>query len=73
MLSRLFGPTLTTPALLAATGDDAWLTALLDAEVALAAAEAEVLRMEQQLSAVLGSSEAPLLRALDRLARLDTP
>ncbi|MCF6023015.1 MarR family transcriptional regulator, partial [Xanthomonas perforans] len=39
----------------------------------LAAAEAEVLRMEQQLSAVLGSSEAPLLRALDRLDRLDTP
>nr|WP_172453250.1 MarR family transcriptional regulator [Xanthomonas arboricola] len=37
----------------------------------LSAAEAEVLRMEQQLSAVLGSSEAPLLRALDRLDRLD--
>ncbi|KTF36428.1 MarR family transcriptional regulator, partial [Xanthomonas vesicatoria] len=35
-------------------------------------AEAEVLRMEQQLSAVLGTSEAPLLRALDRLDRLDT-
>ncbi len=38
----------------------------------LSAAEAEVLRMEQQLSVVLGSSEAPLLRALDRLDRLDT-
>ncbi|OAX87272.1 MarR family transcriptional regulator [Xanthomonas nasturtii] len=38
----------------------------------LTAAEAEVLRMEQQLSAMLGSSEAPLLRALDRLDRLDT-
>ncbi|QBN70811.1 MarR family winged helix-turn-helix transcriptional regulator [Xanthomonas oryzae] len=36
----------------------------------LTAAEAEVRRMEQQLSAVLGSSEAPLLRALDRLDRL---
>ncbi|OLI48493.1 MarR family transcriptional regulator, partial [Xanthomonas oryzae pv. oryzae] len=38
----------------------------------LTAAEAEVRRMEQQLSAVLGSSEAPLLRALDRLDRLDS-
>lgn len=38
----------------------------------LAQAEAEVLRMEQQLSVVLGPSEAPLLRALDRLDRLDT-
>ncbi|KAB7769691.1 MarR family winged helix-turn-helix transcriptional regulator [Xanthomonas maliensis] len=39
----------------------------------LAQAEQQVLRMEQQLSAVLGVSEAPLLRALDRLDRLDTP
>lgn len=38
----------------------------------LAQAEAEVLGMEQQLSVVLGPSEAPLLRALDRLDRLDT-
>ncbi|MCC4585749.1 MarR family transcriptional regulator [Xanthomonas melonis] len=34
-------------------------------------AEAQVLRMERQLSAMLGSSEAPLLRALDRLDRLE--
>src|SRR3954469_13190047 len=38
----LFEPILTTDALLLATGDRAWLQALLDGEAALAAAQAEV-------------------------------
>ena len=37
-MSDLFAPTVTTDGLLAATGDRAWLAALLDAEAALAAA-----------------------------------
>lgn len=41
MVSELFGPTVSTDALLAATGDQAWLAALLEAEAALAGAEAE--------------------------------
>jgi 3-carboxy-cis,cis-muconate cycloisomerase len=40
MVSELFGPTVTTDALLAATGDRAWLAALLAVEAAIAAAEA---------------------------------
>lgn len=38
----LFGPLLTTDELLEATGDRAWLAAILDAEAALALAEADV-------------------------------
>src|SRR3954469_25817929 len=38
----LFEPILTTDALLGATGDRAWLQAMLDVEAALAAAQAEV-------------------------------
>jgi 3-carboxy-cis,cis-muconate cycloisomerase len=38
---RLFAPIFTTDALLDATGDTAWLQAMLDAEAALAGAEAE--------------------------------
>jgi 3-carboxy-cis,cis-muconate cycloisomerase len=42
MVSELFGPTVTTGALMAATGDAAWLAALLEAEAALASASAAV-------------------------------
>jgi 3-carboxy-cis,cis-muconate cycloisomerase len=37
---RLFGPSLTVPAMAAAVSDEAWLRAMLDVEAALAAAEA---------------------------------
>ncbi|HXM56710.1 MAG TPA: 3-carboxy-cis,cis-muconate cycloisomerase [Candidatus Dormibacteraeota bacterium] len=37
---RLFGPTLTIPAMAEAVSDEAWLRAMLDVEAALAAAEA---------------------------------
>jgi 3-carboxy-cis,cis-muconate cycloisomerase len=38
---RLFAPIFSTDEILAATGDDAWLQAMLDAEAALAGAEAD--------------------------------
>jgi 3-carboxy-cis,cis-muconate cycloisomerase len=39
---RLFGPALTTPAMSAAVGDEAWLSALLRFEAALASAQARL-------------------------------
>lgn len=41
-MSGLFSPIVTTDELIAATGDRAWLTAMLDAEAALAAAQADL-------------------------------
>jgi len=53
---ELFGPILVTDALLDATGDRAWLQALLEAEAALADAEAEVGVVPPEAARAIGAA-----------------
>jgi len=60
---RLFGPTLTIPAMAEAVSDESWLRAMLDVEAAIAAAEAA--------AGVIPSSAAAAIRTACAEARLD--
>ncbi len=60
---RLFGPSLTVPAMAAAVSDEAWLRAMLDVEAALAAAEAA--------AGVIPPAAAAAIRAVCDRAELD--
>lgn len=63
-MSGLFGPGVTTDELLAATGDQAWLGAMLEAEAALAAAQADL--------GVVPAGAAEAIAAVCRTASFDT-
>ncbi len=54
-MSGLFAPIFTTDELTAATGDTAWLTAMLDAEAALAAAQADLGIVPADAAEVIGA------------------
>jgi 3-carboxy-cis,cis-muconate cycloisomerase len=56
VVSSLFGPIVTTEELLAATGDAAWLAAMLDAEAALAAAQADVGMVPAEAAEAIGAA-----------------
>lgn len=60
---RLFGPSLTIPAMADAVSDDAWLHAMLDVEAAIAAAEAA--------AGVIPAEAAAAIRAACADARID--
>jgi 3-carboxy-cis,cis-muconate cycloisomerase len=60
---RLFGPTLTIPAMAEAVSDESWLRAMLDVEAAIAAAEAA--------AGVIPRAAADAIRAACAGARLD--
>ncbi len=53
---RLFAPIFVTDELLAATGDEAWLAAMLDAEAALAAAEAACGVIPPEVAEAIGAA-----------------
>jgi 3-carboxy-cis,cis-muconate cycloisomerase len=70
--SELFGPTVITDELARATSDDAWLRALLDAEVALARAEAEAGVIPAAAATAIAATAVPAsfdLAAIGRQAR----
>jgi 3-carboxy-cis,cis-muconate cycloisomerase len=60
---RLFGPTLTIPAMAEAVADESWLRAMLDVEAAIAAAEAA--------AGVIPASAADAIRAACASVRID--
>jgi 3-carboxy-cis,cis-muconate cycloisomerase len=63
----LFEPILTTDALLGATGDRAWLQAMLDVEAALAAAQAEVGLVTKDIARAIAEQCDTARFDLDRL------
>jgi 3-carboxy-cis,cis-muconate cycloisomerase len=70
--SELFGPTVVTDELATATSDEAWLRALLDAEVALARAEAEAGVIPAAAAIAIAAAAVPAsfdLAAIGRDAR----
>jgi len=64
---RLFGPTLTIPAMAEAVSDEAWLRAMLDVEAALAAAEAAAGLIPAEAAAAIRAACAAAPVDLERL------
>jgi 3-carboxy-cis,cis-muconate cycloisomerase len=66
---RLFGPSLTIPAMAEAVSDEAWLRAMLEVEAALAAAEARAGVIPAEAAAVIRRACADARIDLERLGR----
>jgi 3-carboxy-cis,cis-muconate cycloisomerase len=64
---RLFGPSLTTPAMAEAVSDLAWLAAMLEVETALAEAEAAEGLLPAEAAAAIRAASDPALFDLERL------
>lgn len=66
---RLFGPSLTIPAMAAAVSDEAWLRAMLEVEAALAAAQADAGLIPAAAAAAVSAALAGAELDLDELGR----